>query len=70
MGALPTLRAATDPSVVGGQYVGPDRFLQTRGNPIIVGSSRRSRDRSLRQRLWQVSEEATGVRFDGVVAGV
>lgn len=69
MGALPSLRAATDPSIVGGQYVGPDRFLQTRGNPVLVRSSARARDRSLHRRLWKVSEEATGVRFDVAVAG-
>ena len=31
MGALPTLRAATDPTVRGGQYYGPGGFLQMRG---------------------------------------
>src|SRR5690606_29846089 len=29
MGALPTLRAATDPAVSGGQYLGPDRLCET-----------------------------------------
>ena len=40
MGALPTLRAASDPAVLGGQYYGPDGFGQTRGYPKVVGSSR------------------------------
>src|SRR4051812_15778658 len=35
MGALPTLRAATDPGVIGGQYYGPDGFAEQRGHPKI-----------------------------------
>jgi NAD(P)-dependent dehydrogenase (short-subunit alcohol dehydrogenase family) len=63
MGALPTLRAATDPAVVGGQYFGPDGFAQTRGYPKVVGSSRKSHDVDLQRRLWAVSEELTGVVY-------
>jgi NAD(P)-dependent dehydrogenase (short-subunit alcohol dehydrogenase family) len=63
MGALPTLRAATDPAVLGGQYYGPDGFAQTRGYPKIVGSSRKSHDVDLQRRLWAVSEELTGVVY-------
>ena len=36
MGALPTLRAATDPGVQGGQYYGPDGFGEQRGHPKLV----------------------------------
>ena len=36
MGALPTLRAATDPGVIGGQYFGPEGFLEQRGYPKVV----------------------------------
>ncbi len=61
MGALPTLRAATDPVASGGQYFGPDRLLETRGNPIVVRSSSRSQDLALQARLWSLSEELTGV---------
>ena len=39
MGALPTLRAATDPGVLGGQYFGPDGFGEQRGYPKLVASS-------------------------------
>jgi NAD(P)-dependent dehydrogenase (short-subunit alcohol dehydrogenase family) len=69
MGALPTLRAATDPAASGGQYFGPDRLLETRGNPIVVRSSRRSQDPDLQARLWQLSEQSTGVTFpiDGAI---
>jgi NAD(P)-dependent dehydrogenase (short-subunit alcohol dehydrogenase family) len=63
MGALPSLRAATDPAVLGGQYYGPDGLGQTRGYPKLVGSSRKSHDVNLQRRLWAVSEELTGVVY-------
>jgi NAD(P)-dependent dehydrogenase (short-subunit alcohol dehydrogenase family) len=63
MGALPTLRAATDPGVLGGQYYGPGGFLGLRGYPELVASSRRSHDTAVQRRLWTVSEELTGVTF-------
>ncbi len=63
MGALPTLRAATDPAVQGGQYYGPGGLRELRGHPKLVHSSRQSHSEELQQRLWQVSEELTGVDF-------
>ena len=63
MGALPTLRAATDPGVIGGQYFGPDGFGEQRGYPKVVASSRASHDIDAQRRLWAVSEELTGVTF-------
>ncbi|MGV0038149.1 SDR family NAD(P)-dependent oxidoreductase [Mycobacterium colombiense] len=63
MGALPTLRAATDPAVQGGQYYGPAGFLEQRGRPKLVESSAQSHDEELQRRLWAVSEELTGVSF-------
>ncbi|MEW1866754.1 SDR family NAD(P)-dependent oxidoreductase [Streptomyces caelestis] len=63
MGALPTLRAATDPAVVGGQYYGPGNRSETRGHPKLVTSSPDSHDQAVQQRLWTVSEELTGVTF-------
>lgn len=63
LGALPTLRAATDPSVKGGQYYGPDGFRELRGYPKLVGSSKQSKDVAIQERLWTVSEELTGVTF-------
>jgi NAD(P)-dependent dehydrogenase (short-subunit alcohol dehydrogenase family) len=62
-GALPTLRAATDPTVHGGQYYGPDGLGEMRGSPKIVGSSRKSHDAEKQRRLWTVSEELTGVTY-------
>jgi NAD(P)-dependent dehydrogenase (short-subunit alcohol dehydrogenase family) len=63
MGALPVLRAATDPGVLGGQYYGPGGFLGLRGYPKLAGSTRRSHDAAVQRRLWAVSEELTGVTF-------
>jgi NAD(P)-dependent dehydrogenase (short-subunit alcohol dehydrogenase family) len=63
MGALPTLRAATDPTALGGQYFGPGGLLEMRGYPKVVASSGRSHDVAAQKRLWTVSEELTGVVF-------
>jgi NAD(P)-dependent dehydrogenase (short-subunit alcohol dehydrogenase family) len=61
MGALPSLRAATDPGVLGGQYYGPDGFGEQRGYPKVVSSSKVSHDAEAQRRLWAVSEELTSV---------
>lgn len=63
MGALPTLRAATDPGALGGQYYGPDGLGQQKGHPKLVTSNERSYDIELQRRLWTMSEELTGVTF-------
>jgi NAD(P)-dependent dehydrogenase (short-subunit alcohol dehydrogenase family) len=64
MGALPTLRAATDAGVLGGQYYGPGGFMEMRGYPKVVSSNRRSHDGAVQRRLWTVSEELTGVAYE------
>jgi NAD(P)-dependent dehydrogenase (short-subunit alcohol dehydrogenase family) len=63
MGALPSLRAATDPGVIGGQYYGPEGIGEQRGRPKVVSSSAVSHDVDAQRRLWAVSEELTGVVF-------
>jgi NAD(P)-dependent dehydrogenase (short-subunit alcohol dehydrogenase family) len=63
MGALPMLRAATDPGAAGGQYYGPGGFRELRGYPVLVRSSGQSHDAGLQRRLWAVSTELTGVDF-------
>jgi hypothetical protein len=67
MGALPALRAATDPSAAGGEYFGPRRYgLRRRfytGYPAVVDSSARSHDEADQARLWQMSEQLTGVSY-------
>jgi NAD(P)-dependent dehydrogenase (short-subunit alcohol dehydrogenase family) len=64
IGALPILRAATDRSLKGGEYLGPTRIMETRGYPEIVKSSDKSYDQVVAKRLWEVSEKLTGVHFD------
>ena len=63
-GALPSLYAATAPEVGGGDYYGPDGILQYRGYPKRVGSSGATRDGAVAKRLWDASEELTGVTYD------
>lgn len=62
-GALPQLYAATMPDVQGGQYWGPDGFLEMAGYPTLVRSSKKSYDQQAQERLWTVSEELTGVTY-------
>ncbi|MEU6573437.1 oxidoreductase [Streptomyces sp. NPDC046805] len=63
MGALPTLRAATDPRVPAGAFYGPDGCSGMTGHPTLVDSSPRSHDRTAQERLWRTSEELTGVNY-------
>ncbi|MXO67220.1 SDR family NAD(P)-dependent oxidoreductase [Altericroceibacterium endophyticum] len=63
MGALPTLRAATDPAVLGGQYYGPAGWGEVRGFPKLVTSSAQSYNQAIQQHLWAISEDLTGVKF-------
>jgi NAD(P)-dependent dehydrogenase (short-subunit alcohol dehydrogenase family) len=63
MGALPVLYAATEPGVEGGMYFGPDGIAEGRGHPKVAGMSSTARDEETARRLWEVSEELTGVEF-------
>lgn len=63
-GALPTLRAATDPAATGGAYYGPSGFMEGKGRPVLVHSSTRSHDRDSQQKLWAISEELSGVTYE------
>ena len=60
MGALPVLRAATDPAAVGGEYYGPAGLPQIKGYPVRVSPAARSRDENAQRRLWAESERLTG----------
>jgi NAD(P)-dependent dehydrogenase (short-subunit alcohol dehydrogenase family) len=64
MGALPTLYAATVPDLPGGSFVGPDGFAEQRGYPRVVTAAGKAYDEQAGRRLWQVSEELTGVSYD------
>lgn len=60
-GAHPQLRAATDPDLAGGSYLGPAGPGEQRGPAIVVGSSAAARDEVMAGRLWDLSAELTGV---------
>jgi NAD(P)-dependent dehydrogenase (short-subunit alcohol dehydrogenase family) len=62
MGALPTLRAATDPAARGGEFYGPPGRGYT-GYPVRIESSPRSYDTAAQRRLWRESERLTGVTY-------
>jgi NAD(P)-dependent dehydrogenase (short-subunit alcohol dehydrogenase family) len=66
MGALPSLYAATDPNVSGGQYFGPDRMFGLQGHPKRIPFVIQARNAGTARRLWEVSEELTGVRFEAL----
>ncbi len=61
-GALPTLYAAVA-DVPGNSFAGPGGFMEQRGAPKLVGRSSAAQDAAVARRLWDVSEELTGVRF-------
>jgi NAD(P)-dependent dehydrogenase (short-subunit alcohol dehydrogenase family) len=61
-GALPTLYAAVA-DVPGNSFAGPGGFMEQRGAPKLVGRSHAAKDTGVARRLWDVSEELTGVRF-------
>ncbi len=61
-GALPTLYAATA-DIPGGSFVGPDGFQEMRGQPKLVKATRAAQDPEMAARLWDVSEQLTGVHF-------
>jgi NAD(P)-dependent dehydrogenase (short-subunit alcohol dehydrogenase family) len=63
MGALPSLFAATDPSVKGAEYFGPDQLFGMRGHPKRVPFVRQALDAKNAKRLWEVSAELTGVDY-------
>jgi NAD(P)-dependent dehydrogenase (short-subunit alcohol dehydrogenase family) len=64
-GALPTLYAATEP-VPPASYAGPDGIGEWRGSPQIVFAAGKAYDEASAARLWEVSEELTGVTYDAL----
>ena len=61
-GALPTLRAATSAQAESGSYYAPQRLFQLIGPPVAVSIPRPARDEAAARRLWEVSEQLTGVQ--------
>ena len=62
-GAQPTLRAATDPSVTGGEYFGPSGRGEVRGRATRVSASANANNPAMAEQLWDVSQELTGIEY-------
>jgi len=62
-GARPTLYAATSPDVRSGQFIGPAHVAQLFGPPKVVQPNRRAKNSADAARLWEISEELTGVDY-------
>lgn len=67
MGALPALRASVDPDAKPGDFFGPDGFAGMRGYPIVVQPSKAAQNSEDARRLWKISEEITGVKFESIL---
>ena len=52
----------------GNSYIGPDGFMEQRGYPRLVDRSAAAKNRDDAIRLWDVSEQLTGVRYPFDVA--
>ena len=63
MGALPTLYAATAPEAKTGGYYGPRKMMEWRGTPGPAKIAKRVHDQAVAQRLWDVSQQLTGVSY-------
>jgi NAD(P)-dependent dehydrogenase (short-subunit alcohol dehydrogenase family) len=63
-GALPILRAATEPGLKGSEYIGPNGIGEMRGYPVHVSSNAVSHDTNLAKALWSASERMTKVVFE------
>ena len=63
MGALPTLYAASAPEAQGGQYIGPDGFMEFKGYPKVVEPKPQGKDAATEEKLWAASEKLTGVVY-------
>lgn len=63
MGALPTLRATTDPGARGNDYFGPGGLTHQRGYPVLNGRSKKAADEAVAARLWEVSVNLTGIDY-------
>jgi NAD(P)-dependent dehydrogenase (short-subunit alcohol dehydrogenase family) len=65
-GAWPLLYAATDSDVKGGDYYGPEGFMEIKGHPKKVLSNTYSQNLQVADQLWEKSVELTGVKFEAL----
>lgn len=62
-GALPTVRAAVDPGVSGGEFYAPSGFKNIKGDPVSITAHPRALDQEAQRRLWTESQHLTGVTY-------
>ncbi len=62
-GALPTLFAATNPDLKGGEYIGPDGPGNRKGNPVQTTEASQLFNKEIAAKLWELSEDLTGVKY-------
>nr|WP_306807366.1 hypothetical protein [Mesobacillus jeotgali] len=62
-GSLPTIYAATEESLKGGEYIGPDGRGNRKGNPALEVPAAGVYNKGTMERLWTVSEDMTGVFY-------
>ena len=62
-GALPALRAATDPDVQSGDYFGPSGWMEIRGAPVKVGRTKAAKSEADAAKLWAISEQRTETEY-------
>ena len=63
MGTLPSLRAATDLTAQSGDYFGPKGMMEMRGYPVKVKSTDLSHELEPAKKLWDLSEQLTGIKY-------
>jgi NAD(P)-dependent dehydrogenase (short-subunit alcohol dehydrogenase family) len=66
-GALPTLFAATSPEAKPAGYYGPDGFFEMKGAVAPAFVSSQAKDAAIARRLWEVSEQLTGVAWPNAI---
>ncbi|WP_420384073.1 SDR family oxidoreductase [Novosphingobium sp.] len=62
-GALPQINAATAPNLAGGEYIGPQGWMEMRGPPGLAKAEPQALDRDVASKLWSASEDLTGVVY-------
>ncbi len=62
--ALPTVMAAFDPILKGGEYIGPTGFMEMKGNPGKAVISDYAQREDMAKQLWELSEKYTGANFN------
>jgi NAD(P)-dependent dehydrogenase (short-subunit alcohol dehydrogenase family) len=63
-GALPTIEAVINDSLKGGEYLGPDGFMELKGDPKEAKTTKKARSINDAKQLWTVSETLTTITFD------